>query len=65
MSETKYPCYIMEEDNKGEWRWVFYAKNGKAIAVSSEGYKAREDCLRSVEIVQASGSAQKYVKTGD
>ena len=25
-------------DNAGEWRWTIYAGNGKALAVSSEGY---------------------------
>ena len=44
--------FRMYKDAKGEFRWTFYARNGEPIAVSSEGYKAKADCQRSIEIVK-------------
>jgi uncharacterized protein len=52
----EYPCYWMRKDNRGEWRWTYYATNGEEIAVSSEGYKNKTDCRRGVDIMQASGN---------
>ena len=31
---------------KGEWRWRIKARNGRILAVSSEGYKAKRHCER-------------------
>lgn len=31
---------------KGEWRWRIRARNGRILAVSSEGYKGRHHCAR-------------------
>lgn len=39
-------------DKRGEWRWRFLAKNGKIIAVSSESYKAKYDCLYSITLLK-------------
>lgn len=33
---------------KGEWRWRIRARNGRILAVSSEGYKAKRHCERMV-----------------
>lgn len=33
-------------DPEGYWRWRFVATNGRILAVSSEGYRARGDALR-------------------
>lgn len=35
-----------------QWRWRLRASNGKIIAVSSESYVRREDCIRSIELVR-------------
>jgi uncharacterized protein YegP (UPF0339 family) len=51
----------MYKDNRGEWRWTYEASNGETIAVSSEGYKRRVDCRRSIEIMQASGSSPVWL----
>lgn len=52
-----YPCFWMYSDNRSEWRWVYYAAgNGEEIAVSSESYKNKADCQRSVEIMQTQAS---------
>lgn len=31
---------------KGEWRWRIKARNGRILAVSSEGYKGKRHCER-------------------
>ena len=40
-------------DKKGEWRWRFIAKNGRIIAVSSEGYKNMSDCTYSIYLLKS------------
>ena len=40
------------EDAKKEQRWRLVAKNGKIIAASSEGYKAKADAERAIQIIK-------------
>jgi hypothetical protein len=47
--------YVVYQDSKQEWRWTFYASNGEALAVSSEGYVAESDCRRAIQIIQNFG----------
>jgi uncharacterized protein YegP (UPF0339 family) len=54
MAEITYPCYWEKKDSGGYWYWVYYARNGEAIARSSESYARREDCLHSVNIMKGS-----------
>lgn len=35
-----------------QWRWRIVAKNGRVIAVSSEGYNNRADLMRGLEIAK-------------
>jgi uncharacterized protein YegP (UPF0339 family) len=56
MADVTYPCYIERKDNKGEWYWIYYARNGKAIARSSEIYINRADCEHSIDLIKASAS---------
>jgi uncharacterized protein YegP (UPF0339 family) len=51
----------MYKDSKGEWRWTYEASNYKTIAVSSEGYKNKQDCERSIEIMKASHSSPVWL----
>lgn len=44
--------FRVDKDNKGEWRWIFVAGNGKTIAMSSEGYTYRTDCLHSIKLIK-------------
>lgn len=44
-----------------EWRWKFVARNGKTIAVSSEGYRDLVDCERSVEILKEEAASAPMV----
>ena len=60
MANVTYPCYWMRKDNRGEWRWTYYARNGEPIAVSSEGYNRRDDCSHSIQLVKGSGSDQVF-----
>lgn len=54
MVEVTYPCYIERKDQRGDWYWIYYAKNGKAIARSSESYVKHSDCTHSITLVQNS-----------
>ncbi|MGE6384929.1 YegP family protein [Pseudomonas sp. NPDC078416] len=60
MAQVTYPCYWQKKDSSGQWYWIYYASNGKAIARSSESYVARADCERSVEILQASSTSAVF-----
>jgi uncharacterized protein YegP (UPF0339 family) len=35
----------MYRDRRGEWRWRIRADNWRILAVSSEGYHNKDDCL--------------------
>lgn len=41
------------EDKAGKWRWRFVADNGNIMAISSQGYVNKDDCLHCAEIVLA------------
>ena len=56
MADIAYPCYVQRKDAKGEWYWVYYARNGEAIAKSSESYVKKSDCAHSIELVKNSGA---------
>ena len=49
--------YLVSRDSRSEWRWSFVAKNGRIIAVSSEGYKNKSDCLHAIDLVKGSYNA--------
>ncbi|WP_321343782.1 DUF1508 domain-containing protein [Breoghania sp.] len=54
MSKRSFPSYRLYKDKAGEWRWSFGASNGNTIAVSSEGYKKRSDCVHGIELMKTS-----------
>ena len=45
------------KDSRGGFRWRLKAGNGKVIATSGEGYKAKADCRNSIELIKRSASA--------
>lgn len=49
--------FEVTEDRKGECRWNLISSNGSVIAKSSEGYKSRQSCDRSVELARGAASA--------
>ncbi len=32
MAEMTYPCYWQKKDNRGQWYWIYRAKNKEEIA---------------------------------
>ena len=57
----KYPSYNLYRDSRQEWRWTYEARNGKTIAVSSEGYKQFADARHAVALMQSSSGDLVYV----
>ena len=49
--------YYYFKDDKGEWRWLLKAANGRAIAASGEPYEDEKDCLYDIELVKASSNS--------
>lgn len=56
MADVTYPCYWEKKDNSGGWYWIYYARNGEAIARSSESYVKRSDCEHSMGLMKASSA---------
>jgi uncharacterized protein YegP (UPF0339 family) len=56
MADISYPCYKVKKDTRGQWYWVYYAKNREEISKSSESYVAKADCLHGIKLNKASGS---------
>jgi uncharacterized protein len=53
-NSMKFQVY---QDKKNEWRWRLRHQNGNILAMSSEGYKARDSCMKCIQNVQSSSSA--------
>lgn len=53
--------FIIYKDNKGEYRWRFRANNNEIVADSAEGYKAKADCQRGIDIVKQQSPAATVV----
>jgi len=60
MVQVTYPCYLEKKDNQGKWYWIYYAKNGEAIARSSESYANRSDCEYSIALVKNSSTSPSF-----
>jgi len=52
--------YFIYKDNQDLWRWYLAAANNKTIAVSSESYYNKQDCLHSIDLVKSAYSAPVY-----
>jgi uncharacterized protein YegP (UPF0339 family) len=48
-SSLKFEIY---RDSKGGFRWRLKAANGRVIATSGEGYKAKADCKNAIESIK-------------
>lgn len=60
MAEITYPCYWEKKDSQGQWYWIYYAVNGRAISRSSESYVKRSDCEHSISLMKASSGSQVF-----
>lgn len=49
--------YYYFKDDKGEWRWLLKAGNGRLIAASGEAYEEEQECLYDIELVKGSTSS--------
>ena len=56
MAQLTYPCYWQKKDHKGQWYWIYYARNSEEIARSSESYVSRNDCTHSIELMRRSSN---------
>lgn len=56
---SKFEVY---KDKAGEFRWRFRAVNGKILADSGEGYKAKADCKHGIELLKKDGPAAEVVE---
>lgn len=54
------PKYEVYTDKKGEFRFRLNAKNGENI-LASEGYKAKESCLKGIASVQMNAPTAEVV----
>ena len=45
------------KDSRGGFRWRLKAGNGKVVATSGEGYKAKADCRNSIELIKRGAAA--------
>ena len=52
--------FYIYKDNQGYWRWYLAAANNKTIAVSSESYYNKQDCLHSIDLVKSAHNAPVY-----
>jgi uncharacterized protein YegP (UPF0339 family) len=60
MAVRTFPSYWMYKDAQGKWRWTYHARNGEAIAVSSESYNSRAACENGIAIMKASASSEVW-----
>ncbi len=44
--------FVIDKDKKGEYRWGFYADNGKLIADSGEGYTTKANCEHGIRVMK-------------
>lgn len=49
--------YTIHEDKSGEFYWIFTAANGEKIAKSTDGYKGKQHCVESIELIKGSADA--------
>ncbi|MFN2475897.1 MAG: YegP family protein [Chthoniobacterales bacterium] len=43
--------YVLYRDNQQQWRWTFRAANHRVIAVSSEAYVNKSDCVSAMNLI--------------
>jgi uncharacterized protein YegP (UPF0339 family) len=61
-SKAKFELY---EDTKKETRWRLKASNGQVVASSSEGYKAKADAEKAVELVKTGAAKAEVVEVDE
>jgi len=59
-TEADKLAFEVYEDNSKEFRWRAKAANGQIVATSSQGYKAKADCEKAIELIKK-GAAKAEV----
>ena len=54
MVTNKNGYYVLYRDHKAEWRWTFHAANHRTVAVASEGYVNKSDCVTAINLIASS-----------
>ena len=49
--------FEVSQDRRGDCIWILKSKNQRTIARSSEGYKSKRACDRSIELTKQAASA--------
>jgi uncharacterized protein YegP (UPF0339 family) len=62
MNGTTYPCYSIEQDSRGEWRWTYYTPNARVAAVSFVGYKTSDECVHAIQRMKDSAQEPVYLQ---
>ncbi len=44
--------FMLYTDKNNDFRWKFAASNDKVVARSSEGFRSKDDCIKSLELLQ-------------
>jgi uncharacterized protein YegP (UPF0339 family) len=52
--------YLVYKDHAEQWRWTYFAANGRKIADSGEGYHNKSDCLHGIALMKASANSPVY-----
>jgi len=63
MAPRTFPSYKIYRDNRGEYRWTYEASNGRTIAVSSEGYVTKPDCMNGINLMKSSYASPVFDNT--
>jgi uncharacterized protein YegP (UPF0339 family) len=54
--------FELYKDNASEYRWRFVSTNGRIIATSSEGYKAKGDCQNGIDLIKREAHTAQVIE---
>ena len=54
--------FELYKDNASEYRWRFVSTNGRIIATSSEGYKAKGDCQNGIDLIKREAQTAQVIE---
>ena len=60
-TEADKLAFEVYEDNSKEFRWRAKAANGQVVATASQGYRAKADCEKAIELIKR-GAAKAEVE---
>lgn len=52
-TETRRPFIEAAKDAAGQWHWVLWSGNGRAMAINATPYQKRHDCTKAITLVKA------------